>query len=106
MSRALCFLLVQGIVFVANAQWQLSRSDRARELHSEHNDLISIDGWFDYNANSLRNELVSGLWSGSYLDRDLRERTRAVMREPTSVGYLIGARVTCGGGDSVDGHGG
>ena len=43
MSRALCFLLVQGIVFVANAQWQLSRSDRARELHSEHNDLISID---------------------------------------------------------------
>ena len=104
MSRALCFLLVQGIVFGANAQWQLSRSDRARELHSEHNDLISIDAWFDYNANSLRNELVSGLWSGSYLDRDLRERTRAVMRERNSVGYLLGGRVTWVGGDSVESH--
>lgn len=104
MSRWLCVLLVQVIMTGAQAQWQLSRADRSREIHDGHNDLISVDGWFDYNANSLRNELVAGLWRGSYLDRDLRERTRAVMRERNSVGYVLGGRVTWTGGDSVEGH--
>lgn len=88
----------------AQAQWQLSRADRAREMHRDRKDLIAVDGWFGYNANSLRNELVAGLWRGAYLDRDLRERTRAAMRERNSVGYVLGGRITWAGSDSVEGH--
>lgn len=104
MNRWLCVLLVHGVLAHAHAQWNLSRTDAMRVVHATHSDLISLEAWGDYNANSIRNELVTGLWRGSYLDRDLRERSRAAMRERNSVGYVLGGRITWTGSDKVEGH--
>ncbi len=92
------------VSIAAHGQWNLSRSEQARTLQGERANLIQVEGWFDYNANSLRNELVAGLWKGSYLDRDLRERTRAAMGDRNSVGYVLGGRATWIGATGIEGH--
>lgn len=92
-----CSIAVHG-------QWSVSRSEQGRTLQGERANLVQVEAWFDYNANSLRNELVAGLWKGSYLDRDLRERSRATMGNRNSVGYALGGRATWLGATGIEGH--
>lgn len=56
--------------------------------------VLRVESAFDYNANTLFNELPIGLWLGSYLDRDLRGRSRDALRSRNSVGYLLDARIS------------
>lgn len=64
------------------------------ELISRNDVILHAEGLFDYNANSLLNELPIALWKGSYLDRDLRGRSRDAMRSRNRVGYSGEARLT------------
>ena len=72
-------------------------------LRNPFKNVIAIEGAFDYNANSIHNELPIALWKGAYLDRDLRERSRASMQERNSTGYLITARATWWGARTDNG---
>ncbi len=63
-------------------------------LRNPFKNVVAIEASFDYNANSIRNELPIALWKGAYLDRDLRDRSRESLRERNSVGYVLGARAT------------
>lgn len=56
--------------------------------------VLRVETSFDYNANTLLNELPLGLWLGRFLDRDLRGRSRDALRSRNSIGYLIDARIT------------
>lgn len=68
--------------------------ERGLDLLSKHDVVLRVEGVFDYNANSLFNELPIGLWRGGYLERDLRERSRDAMRGRNSIGYALDARLT------------
>ncbi|HRH39035.1 MAG TPA: DUF5723 family protein [Flavobacteriales bacterium] len=104
MSRSLVLFLFLSVATIAPAQWQLTRADGNAKLQAKRDNLIAVDAWFDYNANSLRNELPIALWRGEYLDRDLRTRSQSNLRERNSVGYVFGTRITWVGGDSIEGH--
>ena len=62
---------------------------------------ISVTGWFDYNANSLYNELPWALYQGGFIDRDLRQHSMdALEAKPrNSAGYVFGSRLTWTGRD-------
>lgn len=62
----------------------LSASDRA----------VIVEGVFDFNSNSLLNEMPASLWRGEYLDHELRDRSRDQLRVRNSAGYHLDARIT------------
>ena len=103
-NRLLCFLLFCVVGLVANAQSMRVLGHPADELSNRWGNTVAIDAGFDYNANSLLNEFVLGIYQGQYLDRDLRERTRSALRTRNSVGYALHARISWTGSDSLFGH--
>ena len=85
----------------ASAQHALPRDpsatvppDRLHAMIAGHDRALILEGAFDFNANSLLNELPVALWRGAYLDRELRGRSRDALRVRNSAGYLIDARIT------------
>ncbi len=62
---------------------------------------IAITGWFDYNANSLYNELPWALYQGGFIERDLRQRSMDALgtKPRNTAGYVFGSRVTWTGRD-------
>ncbi|MBK8497544.1 MAG: hypothetical protein IPL52_01695 [Flavobacteriales bacterium] len=94
MSRTLITLAGLAIGSLAAAQDTLRPVGFPLLVNDRWTNVIAMEASLDYNANSLRNELPIALWKGSYLDRDLRERSLGNMRERNSVGYAISARAT------------
>lgn len=96
MSRAFLLLAMLGwhLYAAAQTEWGMATGDRRSELLSSYDMLLRIEGGFDYNANSLFNEIPIGLWRGSYLERDLRERSRNTLRGRNSLGYTFDGRLT------------
>ncbi|MCB9183720.1 MAG: hypothetical protein H6591_07355 [Flavobacteriales bacterium] len=92
MSRAALVLIFLGWHGLACAQPGASQRDR--DLLHRHDAVLRVEGSFDYNANSLLNEVPLELWRGAYLDRDLRGRSRDAMRGRNSLGYTADARLT------------
>jgi len=101
MSRWAVLLAFSSAVAVTHAQHALPKDphpagppDRLHTLIAAHNRALILEGGFDFNSNSLLNELPVALWRGAYLDRALRGRSRDAMRGRNSVGYLIDARIS------------
>ena len=57
-----------------------------------------------YDASSIRNELVSALWHGGNIDRELRERSANNGGGPERAGYLLEADLSYAGGDRLFGN--
>ena len=68
--------------------------DRLHALLAEHDRAVILEGAFDFNANSLLNEMPASLWRGEYLDGELRDRSRDALRVRNSAGYNLDARLT------------
>ncbi|MBK7383192.1 MAG: hypothetical protein IPI81_07625 [Flavobacteriales bacterium] len=93
MSRSWAFSAFLLLLLPARAQDTLMTVPGVR-FYAAHDHILIAEASADYNANSIRNELVAGLWKGGFIDRDLRERSRDALRERNSVGYVLSARVS------------
>ena len=60
-------------------------------------------GMFD--SNTLRNDLVLGLWQGATLDRETRQRSQGRTGQLSRAGYSLEAQLTYAWGDSLWGNG-
>jgi hypothetical protein len=93
MSRSVVALSFLLLVASASAQDSLHSKDSFTTIKRlQHHIELKVSA--DYNANTLRNELIAGLWRGSFLERELRERTRDDLKERNSTGYAMQARLS------------
>ncbi|MBK9195834.1 MAG: hypothetical protein IPO17_12855 [Flavobacteriales bacterium] len=58
-----------------------------------------------YDSNSLRNELVKGLWRGDVLSEELRKTTQDELKGNNRAGFAVDFRATYTWGDSLFGDG-
>jgi hypothetical protein len=65
---------------------------------------LAIEAVGLYDASSIRNELITGLYKGGYIDRDLRERSAEAMNGNNRFGYELGARITYSWGHLFGGN--
>lgn len=93
MSRSVVLLFFLFLLASAFAQDTL-RATPGLKFTRDHDHVIRVEASADYNANTLRNELTASLWRGSYLGRELRERTRDELKERNSTGYALEARLS------------
>jgi len=101
MSKASCAAFSLFISTALSAQHALPADpqrarppDRLHALLAEHDRALIAEGAFDFNANSLLNEMPASLWRGEYLEHELRDRSRDAMRVRNSAGYSLDARIT------------
>lgn len=89
MSRVLNLFAALAFHLVAIGQPQLP-PDRRVDLNNGYKNLLEASGQFDYNANTVFNELPLALYRGGTLSRDLRQRSADALREKGNVsGYVI-----------------
>ncbi len=67
---------------------------------------FTLDASAGYDSNVLRNDLVTGVYNGGPLGRDVRERTLDGLGSADRAGYELGGRATYAWGDSLFGHAG
>ncbi len=87
MSRSLLLLLQLGILCSLPAQNYYLPLDSLVDNASAWENLVEAGASLDYNANTIYNELTYAVWSGQFLDRDLRQRSLDAMRSRNSVGF-------------------
>jgi hypothetical protein len=58
-----------------------------------------------YDANSLRNDLVTALWRGGTISRELRQRSEGTTTKDNRAGYVLGSTLSYAWGDSLFGNG-
>lgn len=93
MNRRSLFLALGLFTTKAMAQPGVLPEDPRVDLNSGFRNTISLTGRFDFNANTVFNELPLALYRGGYLERDLRQRSADALREKgNSVGYHIEGR--------------
>ncbi|MBL7950975.1 MAG: hypothetical protein JNM62_04590 [Flavobacteriales bacterium] len=69
--------------------------DAKVDLDPGYRNTVSLKGLFDYNANTVLNELPLALYRGGHVGRDLRQRSAEALREKgNSVGYVIEGSAT------------
>lgn len=89
MSRCSTLLLFMAIGVEAIGQPLLPLDPRV-DLNTGYRNRLSMEGTFDFNANSILNELPLALYQGGYLDRNLRERSAGKLRSKgNTAGYII-----------------
>ncbi|HEY0977454.1 MAG TPA: hypothetical protein VGE21_08290 [Flavobacteriales bacterium] len=71
---------------------------------SRHHLQLDVTGLYD--ANSLRNDLVMGLYLGKELDRAVRERTQDALKGTNRAGAIFSADLSYSWGDSLFGKAG
>lgn len=72
-----------------------SPSDTAYDCHCDPADhFLALDVSGLYDSNTLRNDLVLGLWKGSQLDREVRQRSEGRAGMADRAGYAIDARLS------------
>ena len=69
-------------------------------------DRVEVRGAFDYDANTLLNELVLDLTQGGFVERDVRERSQAALRSNNRLGQVLQLGVHAVFGDSILGRAG
>ena len=74
----------------------LPMTDGARSIE------IRTTGAFD--SNTLYNDLILGLRRGEFIDRDVRERSQAALKENNRYGQQLEVAITYAGDDSLFGH--
>src|SRR5262245_17934813 len=65
---------------------------------------LSLEVVAAYDASSLRNELITGLYKGQHLDRDLRERSAEALTDENRFGYEFSARMSYAWGELFCGN--
>lgn len=89
MSRLIISLVLTLLGLRAVGQTWLP-VDASVDLNTGHRNVFTLSGQFDYNANTLLNELPLAIYRGGYLQRDLRQRSADALREKgNSAGYVI-----------------
>lgn len=69
-------------------------ADPRVDLNVGFRNVISTSGNFDYNANTVLNELPLAILNGEFLERDLRSRTADVLRDQgNTLGYIMHGQV-------------
>lgn len=103
MNRITCFLHVLLLSIASFGQISILPYDSIIDLPADREHRISAQGWADYNSSSVYNELPWNIYQGGFIDRDLRERSRDVLRGTNSAGYEVGAQLSWVGADSLFG---
>lgn len=94
MSRTSVFLLTACMALNGMAQLLPLPSDNSVDLNRGWGHVVSVQGMFDYNANSVYNELPLAIRRGGYLGTDLRERSRnALHAGRNAAGNIIEGRI-------------
>lgn len=101
MSRAVFALFLWLLSAALSAQPALPADpaqarppDRLHALLAAADRAVILEGAFDFNSNSLLNEMPASLWRGEYLNHELRDRSRNQLRVRNSAGYHIDARIS------------
>lgn len=66
---------------------------------------LRLDVTAMYDANSLRNDLVTALWRGGTISRELRQRSEGTTTKDNRAGYVLGSTLSYAWGDSLFGNG-
>jgi len=94
MNRPTTLLFAACIALNGTAQLLPLPLDTVVDLNRGRGHFLSLSGGFDYNANTVYNELPLGLYRGGYLERDLRQRSLdALTWDRNTAGYLLGGRM-------------
>ncbi|MBK7298267.1 MAG: hypothetical protein IPI91_17265 [Flavobacteriales bacterium] len=90
----------------SSAQFPVLPSDTIVDLTERYKNRIQLTGDFDYNANSLLNELPLALLQGGYIDRVLRQRSLDAVRKKDNnrAGYVLSTRLSWKGQNWFLGH--
>lgn len=89
MSRYVLFFPLMLAGLLSSGQPTLPHDPRV-DLNTGYRNLIQATAQFDYNANTLLNELPLAIYRGGYLDRALRHRSADALNEKhNSAGYII-----------------
>jgi len=95
-NRIALFLLFLLTSLFSSAQFPVLPSDTIVDLTERYKNRIQLTGDFDYNANSLLNELPLALLQGGYIDRVLRQRSLDAVRKKDNnrAGYVLSTRLS------------
>ena len=66
---------------------------------------LRFDATAMYDANSIRNELVTALWRGGTISRELRQRSEGTSARDNRAGYVLESTLSYAWGDSLFGNG-
>ena len=105
---AVCVLLAQAqrplasAVDSARAVHPIHAAPWAVDTNKHHHLELTATGLFD--SNSLRNELVLGLWRGETLDRATRQRSGGIAGNRNRAGYQLEGMLSYAWGTRVFGH--
>lgn len=103
MSRKLYTLLGTMATSALLGQLPALPADSVVDGNGRWRHSLQLEAWGLYNANTLYNELLGGLWRGDELDRAIRERSADALKGRNSLGYDLGARVTWTGAPGLFG---
>ncbi|HQV52965.1 MAG TPA: DUF5723 family protein [Flavobacteriales bacterium] len=105
-NRIALFLLFLLTSLFSSAQFPVLPSDTIVDLTERYKNRIQLTGDFDYNANSLLNELPLALLQGGYIDRVLRQRSLDAVRKKDNnrAGYVLSTRLSWKGQNWFLGH--
>ena len=78
-------------------------ADSVVDINDRWHNTLQFEGWGLFNANTVYNELLVGLWRGDELDRTIRERSADALKTRNSLGYDLGARITWTGAPGLFG---
>jgi hypothetical protein len=89
-----CLLIAQG--------WAQGLDTLAlKERRAQH--FLELDASGLYDSNTLRNDLVLGLWKGNTLDRGVRQRSDGQQGRENRAGYLLEGQLSYAWGDTLFG---
>ena len=105
-NRSGLFLLFLFCSVLSVAQFPVLPKDSIVDLSALYKNRVELTGDFDYNANSLLNELPLALLKGGYIDRVLRQRSLDAVRKKGNnrAGYILSTRLSWTGQNGFLGH--
>lgn len=71
----------------------------------EHDHFLQLVTTGMYDANALRNDLVTALWRGGMISRELRQRSEGTSADINRAGYTLEAVLSYSWGDTLFGNG-
>lgn len=105
-NRTSLFLLFVLTSLFMSAQFPVLPIDTIVDRTARYKNRVQLTGDFDYNANSLLNELPLALLQGGYIDRVLRQRSLDAVRKKGNnrAGYILSTRLAWAGQKGFLGH--
>ncbi|HQW07234.1 MAG TPA: DUF5723 family protein [Flavobacteriales bacterium] len=94
-SRSFLFVLAASAALFGASQPFVLPQEPGVDLNAGWDHTLTVSGIFDYNANTIRNELPMAIYRGGYLERELRQRSLdALSSKHNAAGYALGGRLT------------